>query len=248
MTSIENRAERDRADPEHIPARPLDLREPVRRTTASPVPRGPAPARALPPRRRSGRARGARRALPAARPPARPSLPARRRAARRPDPGRLARPAEGDRPLRPRSRETAFSSFAVPTILGELKRHFRDKGWSVRVPRDLQELAVKVDRVSEDMARELGRAPTPAEIAERDRHRPPSRCSRRARPPAPTARCRSTARATTTRTSEGELADAFGIEDPGFAARRGRRHRRAADARADRRASARCCACASPRT
>jgi RNA polymerase sigma-B factor len=64
-------------------------------------------------------------------------------------------------------RETAFSSFAVPTILGELKRHFRDKGWAVRVPRDLQELAVKVDRVAEDMARELGRAPTPSEIAER---------------------------------------------------------------------------------
>jgi RNA polymerase sigma-B factor len=65
------------------------------------------------------------------------------------------------------ARETAFSSFAVPTILGELKRHFRDKGWSVRVPRDLQELAVKVDRVGEDMGRELGRAPTPGEIAER---------------------------------------------------------------------------------
>jgi RNA polymerase sigma-B factor len=64
-------------------------------------------------------------------------------------------------------RETAFSSFAVPTILGELKRHFRDKGWAVRVPRDLQELAVKVDRVADDMARELGRAPTPTEIAER---------------------------------------------------------------------------------
>jgi RNA polymerase sigma-B factor len=63
-------------------------------------------------------------------------------------------------------RETAFSSFAVPTILGELKRHFRDKGWSVRVPRDLQELAVKVDRVGEQLSRELGRAPTPAEIAE----------------------------------------------------------------------------------
>ena len=63
-------------------------------------------------------------------------------------------------------RETAFSSFAVPTILGELKRHFRDKGWSVRVPRDLQELAVKVDRVGEQMSRELGRAPTPTEIAE----------------------------------------------------------------------------------
>jgi RNA polymerase sigma-B factor len=64
-------------------------------------------------------------------------------------------------------RETAFSSFAVPTVLGELKRHFRDKGWAVRVPRDLQELAVKVERVSEEMSRELGRAPTTAEIAER---------------------------------------------------------------------------------
>ena len=63
-------------------------------------------------------------------------------------------------------RETAFSSFAVPTILGELKRHFRDRGWSVRVPRDLQEMSVRVDRVTEEMARDLGRAPTPAEIAE----------------------------------------------------------------------------------
>jgi RNA polymerase sigma-B factor len=65
------------------------------------------------------------------------------------------------------SRQTAFSSFAVPTILGELKRHFRDKGWSVRVPRDLQELAVRLEPVSEQLARELGRAATPAEIAER---------------------------------------------------------------------------------
>jgi RNA polymerase sigma-B factor len=63
-------------------------------------------------------------------------------------------------------RPTAFSSFAVPTILGELKRHFRDRGWSVRVPRDLQEMSVRVDRVADAMARELGRAPTPAEIAE----------------------------------------------------------------------------------
>src|SRR6201999_551761 len=59
------------------------------------------------------------------------------------------------------ARETAFSSFAVPTILGELKRHFRDKGWSVRVPRDLQEMAVKVDRVAEEISGRLGRAPTP---------------------------------------------------------------------------------------
>ncbi|HEX6022256.1 MAG TPA: SigB/SigF/SigG family RNA polymerase sigma factor [Solirubrobacter sp.] len=65
------------------------------------------------------------------------------------------------------ARETAFSSFAVPTILGELKRHFRDKGWSVRVPRDLQELAVKLEPVGEGLARELGRVATPAEIANR---------------------------------------------------------------------------------
>jgi RNA polymerase sigma-B factor len=64
------------------------------------------------------------------------------------------------------ARETAFSSFAVPTILGELKRHFRDKGWSVRVPRDLQELAVRVERLSDELGRELGRAPSIAELAE----------------------------------------------------------------------------------
>jgi RNA polymerase sigma-B factor len=64
------------------------------------------------------------------------------------------------------SRDTAFSSFAVPTILGELKRHFRDRGWSVRVPRDLQEMSVRVDRVAEELSRGLGRAPTPAEIGQ----------------------------------------------------------------------------------
>src|ERR1700754_1938986 len=65
------------------------------------------------------------------------------------------------------SRETAFSSFAVPRGRGELKPPFRDKGWSVRVPRDLQELAVKLEPVGEELARELGRAATPTEIAER---------------------------------------------------------------------------------
>jgi RNA polymerase sigma-B factor len=64
-------------------------------------------------------------------------------------------------------RGTAFSTFAVPTILGELKRHFRDTGWSLRVPRDLQELAARVARESDLLLHELGRVPTPAEIAER---------------------------------------------------------------------------------
>jgi RNA polymerase sigma-B factor len=63
-------------------------------------------------------------------------------------------------------RPSAFSSFAVPTILGELKRHFRDRGWSVRVPRDLQEMAVRVERVAEELALGLGRAPTPSENAQ----------------------------------------------------------------------------------
>jgi RNA polymerase sigma-B factor len=64
-------------------------------------------------------------------------------------------------------RATAFSSYAVPTILGELKRHFRDKGWSVRVPRSLQELALRIEPAVEHLTRELRRAPTVAELAQR---------------------------------------------------------------------------------
>jgi len=65
------------------------------------------------------------------------------------------------------SREVAFSSYAVPTILGEIKRHFRDRTWSVRVPRDLQELALKVERAVADLTRELHRSPSVAELGER---------------------------------------------------------------------------------
>jgi RNA polymerase sigma factor (sigma-70 family) len=61
----------------------------------------------------------------------------------------------------------AFSSFAVPTIIGELKRYFRDHGWSVRVPRSLKELASRVDAATHDLERELGRSPTVAETAHR---------------------------------------------------------------------------------
>jgi RNA polymerase sigma-B factor len=64
-------------------------------------------------------------------------------------------------------RGTAFSSFAVPTILGELKRHFRDVGWAVHVPRALQELTLRVRGEVDELSRELGRSPTPAEIAAR---------------------------------------------------------------------------------
>src|SRR4051794_21274512 len=60
-----------------------------------------------------------------------------------------------------------FSSFAMPTILGELKRHFRDRGWAVRVPRRVQELHLELDRTIAGLSQELGRPPTPGEIADR---------------------------------------------------------------------------------
>jgi RNA polymerase sigma-B factor len=62
-------------------------------------------------------------------------------------------------------RGLAFSSFAVPTILGELKRYFRDHGWAVRVPRELKERALAVRRTSQRLGAQLGRSPTPGEIA-----------------------------------------------------------------------------------
>jgi RNA polymerase sigma-B factor len=63
-------------------------------------------------------------------------------------------------------RGLAFSTYAFPTINGELKRYFRDRGWSVKVPRAAQELALKVDRASRDLTGPLGRAPTVPEIAQ----------------------------------------------------------------------------------
>ena len=64
-------------------------------------------------------------------------------------------------------RDVAFSSYAVPTILGEIKRYFRDRTWAVRVPRDLQELALRVDRAVGELNNELQRQPSVPEIAER---------------------------------------------------------------------------------
>jgi RNA polymerase sigma-B factor len=65
------------------------------------------------------------------------------------------------------ARETTLSSFAIPTILGELRRYFRDYGWAVRVPRSLQERAQRVEQATDALWRELGRPPTSAEIAVR---------------------------------------------------------------------------------
>jgi RNA polymerase sigma-B factor len=63
------------------------------------------------------------------------------------------------------SRDVRFATFAVPTIAGELKRHFRDRGWMLRVPREVQELSARVVRSREALTRELGRSPTVSEVA-----------------------------------------------------------------------------------
>lgn len=63
-------------------------------------------------------------------------------------------------------RGTAFSSFAVPGILGELRRQFRDRTWSVHVPRDLQELALRVDRETAELSKREGRTPSVPQVAE----------------------------------------------------------------------------------
>jgi RNA polymerase sigma-B factor len=61
----------------------------------------------------------------------------------------------------------AFSSFAVPTMEGEIRRYFRDFTWSVRPPRGLQERAVRIERVREQLSSELGRSPSARELAAR---------------------------------------------------------------------------------
>jgi RNA polymerase sigma-B factor len=64
------------------------------------------------------------------------------------------------------TREVRFSSYATPTVLGEIKRHFRDKTWAVRVPRGTQELQLKVAKARDELTNKLGRSPTVQELAE----------------------------------------------------------------------------------
>jgi RNA polymerase sigma-B factor len=63
------------------------------------------------------------------------------------------------------SRDVRFSSYATPTVLGEIKRHFRDKTWAMRVPRGLQELQIQVAKKRDELTTSLGRSPTVTELA-----------------------------------------------------------------------------------
>ncbi len=65
------------------------------------------------------------------------------------------------------ARGVAFSTYATPTIVGEIKRHFRDRGWTIRVPRRLQEIQAVINQAASDLGQELGRSPTVAELATR---------------------------------------------------------------------------------
>src|SRR5688572_14281946 len=63
-------------------------------------------------------------------------------------------------------RGVEFSTYATPTIIGEIKRYFRDKGWAIRVPRRLQELRMQITTTTAELTQKLGRSPTPRELAE----------------------------------------------------------------------------------
>ncbi|MDO9377841.1 MAG: RNA polymerase sigma factor SigF [Nocardioidaceae bacterium] len=64
-------------------------------------------------------------------------------------------------------RGVEFSTYATPTVVGEIKRHFRDKGWSIRVPRRLQEMRISLAGATAELNQQLGRSPTITEIAAR---------------------------------------------------------------------------------
>src|SRR5690242_21820656 len=64
-------------------------------------------------------------------------------------------------------REVALTTYATPNVVGEIKRHFRDKGWAIRIPRGLQELNARMSSTIERLTAELGRSPSIAEIAQK---------------------------------------------------------------------------------
>jgi RNA polymerase sigma-B factor len=112
------------------------------------------------------------------------------------------------------ARGVAFSSYAVPTMVGEVQRHFRDHSWGVRPPRELQERAQRVLTANRELGAELGRAPTAGELATRlqlsleDVVDALQACAARD--------VTSLERPRTAGEEEGTLGDTIGSEDPGY--------------------------------
>jgi RNA polymerase sigma-B factor len=111
------------------------------------------------------------------------------------------------------SRELRFSTFAVPTILGEIKRHFRDHAWSVRVSRGIQELNAKVGREADRLSGRLGRSPTVEELAEATESSVEDVLEA-----LQGAQAYNTVPLEEPGADDGAASDRFGIEDPGFEA------------------------------
>ena len=109
-------------------------------------------------------------------------------------------------------RGVEFSTYATPTIVGEIKRHFRDKGWAVRVPRRLQELRLSLTSATGELSQKQGRAPTVARAGRRTWRSPRRRCSRASSRRTPTARCRWTP-ATRSDDESPPVSDTLGVED-----------------------------------
>jgi RNA polymerase sigma-B factor len=111
----------------------------------------------------------------------------------------------------------AFSSFAVPTMQGEIRRYFRDFSWAVRPPRELQERAVRVEREREQLTTDLGRSPTARQLAA-----PIGYTIEDVLDASEAARARGSDSLDrpigSDETEDGALGDQVGIEDPGFAA------------------------------
>ncbi len=111
------------------------------------------------------------------------------------------------------SRGVEFSSYALPTMAGELRRYFRDRGWNVRPPRDLQEHALAVERAARDLVADLGRSPTVSEIAGRTGLDEEAVLEARE---ALASRSAVSFSAPVAGDDEHELGDSLGICDPGF--------------------------------
>jgi RNA polymerase sigma-B factor len=133
----------------------------------------------------------------------------------------------------------------VPTILGELKRHFRDRTWSVAVPRGLQESSMKVDKEVEPAAHANGRAPTDRRALRG--HRPVEEDVLEALQAGAAHSATSLETPRTREDEEGTLADTLGIDEGGFALAEDRATLATLLTILSDRTS-RCCACASRRT